>query len=403
MDFYIARQPIFTNHLKVHAYELLYRGTFDTKIHTISGDRATASLLSSAFLIEGIEKISNFKPCFINFTKELLLKEIPFTFSPRQIVVEILEDVPPEPPVVAVCKKLREQGYTLALDDFVYNRTLLPLIEIADIIKIDIQHTPLDRIEKTLYHLSRFKPKLLAEKVETKAEFEAAMKLGFQYHQGFFFCRPEHLELKEINAVKINLLQMLAELSRGNWSAKELSGIVTRDVALTYKILRYINSSYFYRLQEVTSVSHAIAFLGEHEIRRFALLVIISEIATDKPTELVRLAVIRARFCELLAEASSEKQNHRELFILGLFSTLDAMLDLPITAILEKLPLEKNLHDGLADYSGPYGPYLRFMIAYEQKKKDTCLRALKTIGPINGKIHEMYVKALDYADNLTNS
>ncbi|MBE0582633.1 MAG: HDOD domain-containing protein [Desulfofustis sp.] len=402
MNFFIARQPIFTNNLKVHGYELLYRGPVSSPINTISGDRATASLLSSVFLTEGIDKISNFKPCFINFTKNLILKGVPFTFSPKQIVVEILEDVPPEPEILTVCRTLSKQGYTLALDDFVYDRLMEPFIELADIIKIDVQYSPIDDIHRTLHRLSRHNVKLLAEKVETKQEFETAAKLGFVYHQGYFFAKPEHMEIKELTAVKVNLLQMLAELSRDNWSAGELSRIITRDVSLTYKILRYINSSYFYRLQEIVSVEHAIAFLGEKEIRRFAILAVIAEIATNKPTELVRLAVVRARFCELLAEGTRQRKDSREMFILGLFSTLDAMLDLPMHKVIEQLPLGKKLHDGLTQTDGPYKSYLQFILAYERRQKEQCLRILKQIGPVSGKIHEMYINALDYANNLTN-
>lgn len=403
MDFFLARQPIFKENKRVHAYELLYRGSANTSLRSIGGSKATTSLLTSVFLTEGIEKISNYKPCFINFTRDLLVKGIPLTFSKRQVIVEVLEDVPPEPEVLVICKELKKKGYTIALDDFVYARSLEPLIALADIIKLDFRALSADDILKTMHRLSHFKLKFLAEKVETIEEFEKAAKLGFAYYQGFFFSKPELLTIKELTAVKLNLLNMLAELSRDEWSVQQLTGIITKDVALTYKILRYINSSYFYRLQKIESVAHAISYLGEREIRRFAVLAIISEIAVNKPEELINLAMSRARFCELLALHSAARDKSKDIFILGLFSTLDAMLDMPMPAILEKLPLAKNLHDGLVDRTGPYAPYLDMVLAYEQREKTKCLEALRKIGPLDRKVHELYLESLSFASALLES
>ncbi|MEE4240779.1 MAG: HDOD domain-containing protein [Desulfopila sp.] len=400
MDFFLARQPIFNVNKRVFAYELLYRGATDTSIKTIGGSKATTSLLTSVFLTEGIDKISNSKPCFINFTRDLLVRGIPLTFSKSQIVVEVLEDVPPDPEVLVICEKLRKKGYIIALDDFVYDSSLDPLIALADIIKLDFRALSADEILKTMHRLSRFKLKFLAEKVETTDEFEKAAKLGFAYYQGFFFSKPELLTIKELTAVKLNLLHMLAELSREDWSVQQLTDIITKDVALTYKILRYLNSSYFYRLQKIESVVHAISYLGEKEIRRFAVLAIISEIAANKPEELINLAMTRARFCELLAEHSAAREFTKDIFILGLFSTLDAMLDMPMSAILEKLPLAKNLHDGLATRSGPYAVYLNMVLAYEHRQKKECLESLRLIGPLNRQVHELYLESVSYAQQL---
>ena len=187
MDFYIARQPIFTSRQKLHAYELLYRGYKDNSLEEVSGSRATSSVLSSVFLTEGIGVISGTRPCFINFTEDLLLRKIAYSFPKNQIVVEILEDVRPSKEILEEIRNLKRSGYTIALDDFVFEKNLQPLIELADIVKIDVRLTPLDSILKILRHISHYKVKLLAEKVETKEEFERGLKLGFHYFQGFFF------------------------------------------------------------------------------------------------------------------------------------------------------------------------------------------------------------------------
>lgn len=401
MDTFIARQPILNQHQRLFAYELLYRGKCRMGESCFDGDRATTSLLTGAFLTEGLETISNNKPCFINFTHDLLVKNIPSVFPKTKIIVEILEDVQPTKEVIAACKNLKKLGYTLAMDDFIYEKKLKPLIELADIIKIDFRLTPVDTIHRVLYHLSGYKLKFLAEKVETHSEFGKALKLGFTYFQGFFFATPEKIRIREIRAVKATLLHMLAEINHPDILPENLARIIEADVSLSYKLLRYVNSAYFYRINKVTSIIQAVAYLGENEIRRFVTLIIISEIAGDKPMELVRLAAVRAKFCSLLGEQSTDNISTTELFLLGLFSLLPAMLDYPIKTITDKLPLSDNLKRALVDSEGPLAMYLQAVITYEKRKKDQCLRALKKINVPPASVYEIYLKSVSYSKILT--
>ncbi len=396
MDLFIARQPIFTAYKKLYAYELLYRGTKTSSLHNTSGNRATTSVLSSAFLTEGIDKISGFKPCFINFTHELLLQNLPAAFPKNQIVVEILEDVLPTPDIITICKKLRVDGYTIALDDFVYNADLEPLIEIADIIKFDFLLTPVGTLHKTLHLLSRHKLKFLAEKVESYEEFVQASKLGFSYFQGYFFCKPERIRIQEIDSSKINLVNLLAEVNKKTTTRKKIESIIERDVALAYKLLRYINSSYFYRLKSIDSIAHAITYLGANELRRFIILVLISELASDKPGELVRLAVVRAKMAELLALETGWKDKADEIFLLGLFSLLHALLDTTIDYICEQLSLSEPLQSALVNQLGPYAPFLDAVISYEKRDKPACLAAVQKINVAAGKLYPLYMEALAF-------
>jgi EAL and modified HD-GYP domain-containing signal transduction protein len=378
MDFLIARQPIFNAHQKLFAYELLFRGTEGHTMEQLEGDRATTSLLSATFLTEGIDRISGFKPCFINFTTELLLTNVPESFPSSKIVIEILENIKPSAEIVSACRALSHKGYTLAMDDFIYARALEPLIELVDIIKIDIIATPLDTLRKTLYNLSRHtKLKLLAEKVETRQEFEQALKMGFTYFQGFFFSQPEVLTIKELTTAKVNLLHLLAEVTAKSTSFSRIEQIISRDVAISYKLLRFLNSAWFYRLEKVKSISQAIAYLGEHELKRFIMLMIISEMSTNKPQELVRLAIVRAKFCELLATASGRFGKQNNLFLLGLFSLLDAMLDTPIDSLLEELPIDDLIKQALIKESGPWRPYLDAVITHERREARECVQALE--------------------------
>ncbi len=400
MDMYIARQPILNVHKKLFAYELLYRGTKEHTLANIAGNRATTSLLSTTFLTEGIDVISGTKPCFINFTEDLLLDNIPLSFPKSKIVIEILEDVRPTKKVISVCRTFANEGYRIALDDFVYDRSLEPLIELADIIKIDVRLTPLDTILKTLHKISRFQTKLLAEKVESHEEFDKANKLGFTYFQGFFFSKPEKILIKELAASKVNLLLLMTEVTKKGTTLEKLHEIISVDIAISYKLLRFLNSAYFYRLQEVKTVKHAIAYLGEKELRRFILLAIISELAMEKPGELVRLSLVRAKFCELLALESRFNSDSSEMFLMGLFSFIDTMLDTKMKDLMEKLPLSNEVKEALTYETGPFAPFLQAVIAYERRQEKRFETILNKMEIPSGKVADIYLTAIKYANGL---
>ncbi len=400
MDFYIARQPIFNAHRRLYAYELLYRGTRETTLTSINGERATTSLLSSAFLTEGIDTISGTRPCFINFTEDLLLKKIPLSFPKAKVVVEVLEDVRPTKEIISACRELSKAGYKIALDDFVYDTAFDPLIELADIIKIDFRLTPIDTIHKTLYKLGRFKLKLLAEKVETEEEFIKASKLGFTYFQGYFFSRPESIRIKELPAAKVNMFQLLAEVTQKTTTLERLYKIISVDVGISYKLLRFLNSAYFYRIQKVKTVKHAIAYLGEKELRRFVILVLVSELSSDKPDELVRQALVRAKFCELLSEEASFTYDTGEIFLMGLFSFIDVMLDTTMNNLMDKLPLSAEVKSALSSKSGQYAIFLDIMIFYERRQEKRLSEAFAEIGIDENRAPKIYLKALKYANSL---
>ncbi|MEA3467436.1 MAG: HDOD domain-containing protein [Thermodesulfobacteriota bacterium] len=401
MELCIARQPIFSFNKRLYAYELLFRGNDKLSLESTEGNKATSILLSSTFLIEGIEKVTGSKPCFVNFPEKLLLKNIPAAFPKNRLVVEILEDVEPTPEIIAACKKLKQDGYTLALDDFVYHPRFDPLLELADIVKVDFLLTPVAEVHKMLYKMAKFDHlKLLAEKVETYDEFEQALKLGFHYFQGFFFSKPELIRIGELTSVKVNLIRLLAEVSQKKTTVKRLEEIVSVDVALTYKLLRYLNSAHFYLLEKVKSVARAISFLGEKRFRRFVLLVLISEVASDKPDELVKLAVVRAKFCELLAGQGAMKENSGELFLVGLFSVIDAMLDKPMKELMKRISLSQDVKTALVSRTGTYAAVLEAVECYERGEMRGCNCALQEAGIIPDGLGDLYLQALEYGDRL---
>lgn len=298
MDVYVARQPIFDRKKNIAAYELLFRDSMSNAFPDIDGDVATSKLLTRSFFNIDLDQLTGGKKAFINFTEDLLLKQVPTMFPPEEVVVEVLEDVTPGDAVVRACEQIMQQGYILALDDFIYRDDLTELIALANIIKIDFMLTPQEEVGDMLARLSQHEVEFLAEKIETHEEYQAAREMGFKYFQGYFFSKPEILKSTDIAPSHISLLQLIAELNREDCSMEKLEEMVNIDISISYKLLRYINSAYFRRVQEITSIRQALVLLGENGIRQFVMLVTAAELAADKPNELIKASIIRAKFCQ---------------------------------------------------------------------------------------------------------
>jgi EAL and modified HD-GYP domain-containing signal transduction protein len=246
------------------------------------------------------------------------------------------------------------------------------------------------------------KIKLLAEKIETYDEFEKALSMGFTYFQGYFFSKPEILSGKEITPSKITLLQIVGEANKKDCSFDKLEKLINRDVSISYKLLRYINSAFFKRACEISTIKHAIVLLGEKEIKRFISLVTTGKLASDKPDELVRTSIIRARFCELLCINSRNGTDVSEIFLMGLFSLIDAMLDNTMENIMKNLPLSKNIKQALIEGKGEMSDYLRFVSYYETANWDQCSLIISKIRVDEDKIPEFYQDAVNWADSYIN-
>jgi c-di-GMP-related signal transduction protein len=401
MDVYTARQPIFDRKKEIFAYELLFRGGTPNFFPNIDGDCATSRVLSSTFFTTGIEKITGGKKAFVNFTRDLLQNDIPLMFPPEKTIIEILEDVKPEEDVLEICRNLSRQGYSLALDDFVYHPKLDPLIELVDIIKVDFR---LSGNKDVREYVKLFVPrgkKLLAEKVETYDEFQMACDMGFTYFQGYFFSKPQVLVEKDIPSLKMNLLQIMAESNKDEFSIQEIKKLITRDVGISFKLLRYMNSPYFRRLCEISSIHHAIVLLGELGVRRFLSVIMMSELIQDKPDELLKSSIIRARMCEQLGLLNKGiRPNPAMLFTLGLFSLIDAILDDSMENILGKLPLSRTIKSALLGETSDLSEYLLLTKSYEMGQWDAVLNRASVLGIDSQNLPAIYQDAITWADAL---
>ncbi|AGF79363.1 EAL and modified HD-GYP domain-containing putative signal transduction protein [Desulfocapsa sulfexigens DSM 10523] len=398
MDVFVARQPIFDSRKKLFAYELLFRTGMANAFPDLDGETATSSLLSSSFFTVGIEQISGGHRSFINFTEDLLLKGTPAMLPAENVVVEVLENVNPTEEVREACRELVAKGYDLALDDFVFTEEWLPLVKIAKVIKIDFRLTPIAEIESIIETVKPYKCKLLAEKIETYDEFQQALEMGFVYFQGYFFAKPEVLRNKDIPSSQLTLLQLITEVNRTEFDVNTLEKLINQDVSVSFKLLKYLNSAFFYRVHPISSIRQAIAFLGERGVRQFVSLIATSKLSESKPSELLRTSIIRARMLELIAE-SQGKSNSCDFFMLGLFSLIDAMLDNSMTYLMEQLPLTDSVKDALAKRRGNKLPYLQAVESYETGNWEKFEETLDLVGADRDRFPAFYLDAVGWADS----
>ena len=402
MEVYVARQPIFDKNQKIYGYELLFREGTENFFSGIDGNTATSKVLSNSFMNIGITTITGGGLAFVNFTRDLLVKQVPELFPKEKLVVEILEDVKPEQSVIKACKDLSNGGYFLALDDFFYYSDMKPLIALSNMIKFDFQATPPEKIAEYLEKISGYRGSLLAEKVETHEEVKTALKMGFEFFQGYFFSKPEILKGKDISGTQMSLLEIMAEVNKTDFKFSKVEEIINRDVGISYKLMRYINSAFFRRVNEISSIKQAIVLLGEKGMRSFLSLIAMSKLAEDKPSELVRSSIIRAKFCELIGMNNGSRANPSELFTLGLFSLIDAILDDSMENLMKQLPLSESIKKALIHGEGDLIDYLRLAVSYEKGEWDEVSTLVNSITVDEGDLPKFYLDALGWADALSS-
>ena len=396
-DVLVGRQPIYRRNMDVYAYELLFRQQGADQAEFTDGDSATSRVLYNTFVEIGVDDIVGRHRAFVNLTPAFLLGRYPLPRAEGQLVLEILEDTPVTDEIVEAVANLRARGYTIALDDFVYQPHLEPLVRMADIIKIDLMQLGEGQLEEHVHRLSRDGTRLLAEKVETHEEFHHCRELGFDLFQGFFFCKPEVVRGNHLPTNRVAVAELLAALQDPEVELSTLEKLISRDVTLSYRLLRLINSAYFSLRREVDSVGRALLLLGLDAIRNWATLLTLSSVE-DKPTELVRTAVVRARLCQNLGTRADPDTGSDLYFTVGLFSTLDALLDQPLEDALGQLPLSQPVAAALLEGSGTPGAVLACALAYEQG--DWRAVETNTCGIAPASVRDAYLEALQWADDL---
>jgi EAL and modified HD-GYP domain-containing signal transduction protein len=398
MYFYAARQPILDRNKALYGYELLFRDGLSNVFPEIDGDEATSRMIEGSQFSFGLEDFLGDKPGFINFTLETLLKKYPSMLPKEQVVIEILETVQPGKRLLAECQHLKEQGYTLALDDYIHQPVWRHFYPFIDIIKIDFRSTDIATIKLVQQAIADFPHiKMLAEKVETNEEFQQALDMGFFYFQGFFFSQPEMMQTKALSPAQMTLAELLYETSKAELDLVKITNIFQRDVNLSYKLLRYSNSSVFKRRAEIETIKQALVVLGQVELKKFLSLLFTAQISSDKPAELMRMSMTRARFAEGLATIHG-KVDTGKAFLTGLMSLMDAILDESIASVMEKLPLAKEIKDALVDHTGILADYLTLIKYYETAQWQQANQAIESLGIDTDKVPDAYHNAVQWAN-----
>jgi c-di-GMP phosphodiesterase len=350
---YVARQPIFTAEMRIWGYELLFRhGEAQSAVFT-DGDQATTQVIADGFAL-GIRGMSSKVKALINFPRNVLVGPAPYVLPSDRCVVEILETVKPEDDVMEACRELKNQGYTLALDDFVGDPGFEPLCEIADIVKVDILGKTPAEVMAIVKGLRGYKARLLAEKVENLDMFNVCKKLGFEYFQGYFFSKPEVIPGRKLSASQTTKIKLLRELNESEAELSRLVDIIQTDLSISYRLLKYINSARFSLRGKIESIQRAVNMLGRQNLRQWLQVVILSDInSTDKGQELVRISVLRGRFLQLLAASHPAPFSPDSMFVMGFFSMLDAILDQHMDQVLGEISLDQDIKTTLVDHQGP--------------------------------------------------
>ena len=391
-NYFIGRQPIFNRSLGVYAYELLFREGYVSDANVFDDEQATSQVMITALSEIGLDRLVEERLAFVNLSAAFLKKPELIIFPKDRVVLEILEDTPCSNDVIAGIKVLTRKGFTFALDDFVPSPEREPLLEFAKIVKIDINLIDPDELPKLVNDLKASKKQLIAERVETIEDFERLKELDFDYYQGYFFAKPKIVSGKKITGSKAAMVELLARVYDPEIAVEDLKNIINRDVSLSLKALRFANSPANGMPTTIESVQQAVVYLGVTAIKNWVTILTMSSMG-DKPNELLKLALIRGKMCSLMA-SWSEMKNEDTFFTVGMFSVLDAMLDIEMKKVVESLPLEESMLEALLDHKGVKGEALACAIKMELgHDEDCCFGTL-----IESAMNDIYLEALHWAD-----
>ena len=402
MEHFIARQPIFDTKGRVYAYELLFRSGLHNYFDCDDADHAAASVIANSNLLFNLDEMTGGTKAFINCTHTVLVKDLMTTLPRQQAVVEVLEDVEPDDKIIEACRRLKSLGYTLALDDFVYHENFEPLLELADIIKVDFLLSDVDEQERLAKTMIPRGIKMLAEKVETHEVYEHAKQMGYQLFQGYFFAKPVIISRKDIPTNKVQFLRILKDIHAQEVDFKKLALTIQSEVSLSYKLLKLINSAAFALRHKVTSILQALSLLGLREIRSWVSLLSIASMADDKPAELVVSSLIRARLCEQLAQPCKMGDRQSDMFLMGLFSLLDTIMSRPIDEILEEITVEDDIVAALTGEPGMLRSILDLVIAMEKGEWEEVSRLAAELQIEEQPLSAAYLDAVAWAQDIYN-
>ena len=396
---YVARHPILNFHGRVHGYELLFRNGIDT---VFTGDRnqATRTILDDTVLF-GIDKFTGGMPAFINCSAEAIIESLVDVLPAPMTVIELANAIAPTPDLLAACRRLKAAGYHLALDGLIWADDRQPLVDLADYIKVDFLKSDSAQRKDLMQRLRGSMATLVAAKVESQQDYQTACKEGFTLFQGFYFCLPETIANAKVPANRLIHFQILQELYRNPVDIDKVSQLAMRDASLTYRLLRLVNSPAYAIRQEINSVKAAIVMIGEYTFRRVATLAILSEINSGHPPEILHMALVRARFCELAAPLCGFVP--AEQYLLGMMSLLPAMLHVSMETLSSQLPLRHEIRQALLGTANAERRLLGWLESHERGDWAACDAMVQACRFNQKQLVECYNEALAWdATALSN-
>lgn len=393
----VGRQPIFNRTMEVYAYELLYRSGDGNRAVFKDADQATTQVILNTLVEMGLENIVGNAMAFINLTKNYLVGNFPILLPANRIVIEILETVEPDKQLIAALIDLRERGFTLALDDVVDLNRVHPFTGIANIIKLDLMQIDRLVLPDIIAGVKASGFKVLAEKVETLADYNFCRRLGVDYYQGYFLCKPNIVRSQKMDSSRLIIMQSIAMLQNQKTNFSDLENIIARDVGLSYKLLRLSNSGYYSFTTEVKSLRQAISLIGLDTMRGWMSLILMSSLV-DKPPELTNIALQRAHMAEAIAKIYGQPQPEI-FFLVGLFSVLDALMDQPMAQVISELKLSTTISDALLNYEGLTGFILKGIKAYEKGDWNT----VKAFNIPDETLTQIYLESIKYTNLLSEA
>jgi len=398
---FLARQPILTAERKLYGYEILSRYGPENYCRQTNTKQFHVNAMDELFLM-GISAITEGALAFLNCTRDFLLPDY-LTLLPANLVVgEILENVAADDEVLAACRRMRKLGYHLALDDYCDSPGTRPLMEYADYVKIDVLMTSFEEQKRVVERCHKLRIPVVAEKVETDEQFLKCKSIGYEYFQGYFFCRPQIVGRKSVPANKAIYLQLLREVNRAEFNLQAISEIFKRDVSLSYRLLRYLNSAAFSFRTEIHSIPHALSLLGEKAMRKWISLVSVASLGDEAADELMKLPLLRAMFCELLGQKTGWLRETNELFLMGLLSVMDVLLNMPMAEILDELLVGEEIRKALLGHPSRYRPIFEVVLDYESGSWEHLEHSARAIGMHENFLPDIYLQSLQWVGTVLN-
>ncbi len=401
MDVFIGRQPILDKSGRIVAYELLYRSGSKNEFLDIDSEKATSYLINHLFTSFGLREVSNNRPVFINFGKNMLLSGLP-QFDPKAVVIELLEGLKIDEGLINACRNLHRNGFKIALDDFILEEGILPLVKISSIIKIDWLRDSIEKIRELLKALKGYHGALLAEKIETHEQFEISKEMGFSLFQGYFFARPKILKKKGLSSNELTKMKLLRLFKRDEWDIKEIAKILKSDVSIVGKLLNLINSAKFSLQRNVATIEEAIIIIGISELKKWLTIILFSETSSNiHYREILDIAILRACFCEEITKLVNINLKDRA-YLTGLVSFFHILLERELKRLISDLPLEDSIKEAVLYERGILGKIFSLSKAYERFDTNRVSSLSKDLGISRKDLATCYVKAVERTNRYCN-